>query len=135
MDGQMWPWVEVSLAELLFFKHKTRGKMQFWIELAAPYTLANHNKINSNNTLPFIIFFKTPFLRWLESPLASMLVATSHVPYDVIKRYSTSPCHWTILFSSLSFICFNCVFCVRFFFHIILHEHSNHIELKLYSFY
>ena len=39
-----------------FCKRKTRGETQFWIELAAPCTLANHNEINSDDTLPFIIF-------------------------------------------------------------------------------
>ena len=29
---------------------------QFWIELAAPYTLANNNEMNSDDRLPFIIF-------------------------------------------------------------------------------
>ena len=39
-----------------FCKRKTRGKMQFWIEDAAQYILANRNEINSDNILPFIIF-------------------------------------------------------------------------------
>ena len=50
----------VFLAELPFLhfcKRKTKGETQFWIELAAPCTFANHNEINSDDTLPFIIFF------------------------------------------------------------------------------
>ena len=39
-----------------FCKRKPRGETQFWIELAAPCTLASHNEINSDNTLSFIIF-------------------------------------------------------------------------------
>ena len=42
-----------------FCKRKTRCETQFWIELAAPYTLANTNETNSDDTLPFI-FFITP---------------------------------------------------------------------------
>ena len=57
-------WLDVTFVRLYvlqsyrsctFCKHITRGEMQFWIELAAPCTLANHNEINSNDTLPFII--------------------------------------------------------------------------------
>ena len=39
-----------------FWKCKTRGEKQFWIELAAPCTLTNHNEIKSDDTLSFIIF-------------------------------------------------------------------------------
>ena len=45
-----------SYRSCTFCKHKTRGETQFWIELAAPCTLASHNEINSDDTLPFIIF-------------------------------------------------------------------------------
>ena len=45
-----------SYRSCTFCKRKTRGETQFWIELAAPCTLANHNEINSDDTLPFIIF-------------------------------------------------------------------------------
>ena len=59
-----------------FCKRKTRGETQFWIELAAQSTLANYNEINSDDTLPFIIFL-TPVScdgpNWPESPLASTL--------------------------------------------------------------
>ena len=49
-----------SYRSCTFCKRKTRGETQFWIELAAPCTLANLNEIISDDTLPFIIFF-TPF--------------------------------------------------------------------------
>ena len=48
MDGRMQSCEAVRLAELPFLyfcKRKTRGETQFWIELAAPCTLANHNEI------------------------------------------------------------------------------------------
>ena len=50
------PYVLQSYRSCTFCKHKTRGEAQFWIELAAPYTLANHNEINSNDISPFTIF-------------------------------------------------------------------------------
>ena len=37
------------------------GKLPKVATSIANYTLANHNKINSDDTLPSIIFFKTPF--------------------------------------------------------------------------
>ena len=43
-----------SYCSCTFCKRKTRGEMQFWIELAAPCTLANHNEINSDDTLLLI---------------------------------------------------------------------------------
>ena len=45
-----------SYRSCTFCKRKTRGETQFWIKLAAPSTFANHNEINSDDTLPFIIF-------------------------------------------------------------------------------
>ena len=45
-----------SYRSCTFCKRKTRGETQFWIELAAPYTLANNNEMNSDDRLPFIIF-------------------------------------------------------------------------------
>ena len=50
-----------SYCSCTFCKRKTRDETQFWIELAGSYTIINHNKINSDDTLSFIIFFKTPF--------------------------------------------------------------------------
>ena len=45
-----------SYRSCTFFKRKTRGDTQFWIELAAPFTIANNNEMNSDDRLPFIIF-------------------------------------------------------------------------------
>ena len=45
-----------SYRSCTFCKRKSRGETQFWIELAAPYTLANNNDMNSDERLPFIIF-------------------------------------------------------------------------------
>ena len=36
-----------SFRSCTFCKRKTRGETQFWMELPAPYTLANHDEINS----------------------------------------------------------------------------------------
>ena len=79
-----------SYCSCIFCKRKTRGETQFRIELAAPCTLANHNEINSDDTLPFIIFL-TPVS--CDGSIASGINACCyrHVPYDVInKRYSAS---------------------------------------------
>ena len=54
-----------SYRSCTFCKRETRGARQFWIELAAPYTLANNNEINSDDTLPIIIF-STP-ISWDDS--------------------------------------------------------------------
>ena len=45
-----------SYRSFTFCKRKTRGETQFWIELAASCTLANHNEINSDDTLPLFIY-------------------------------------------------------------------------------
>ena len=41
---------------ILFVRVKLEARRSFWIELAAPYTLANHCEINSQDILPLIIF-------------------------------------------------------------------------------
>ena len=38
-----------SYRSCTFCKRKIRDETQFWIELAAPYTLANNNEINSED--------------------------------------------------------------------------------------
>ena len=108
-------------------KRKTRGETQFWIKLAAPCTLANHNEINSDDTLPFIIFLTpvscdgsnrlwgqrlllSPCSLWRHKqtligrirPLAGRKCRTFR---RVIERYRFH-----------RYICFHCVFCVRVFF-------------------
>ena len=70
-----------SYRSCTFCKRKTRGETQFWIELAAPYTLANNNEMNSDDRLIAIYhLLNTHLLRWLESPLASTLVAIAMFP-------------------------------------------------------
>ena len=129
MDDQMWRCEAVHFAELPFLyfcKRKTRGETQFWIKLAALGTLANHNEINSDDTLPFIIFLTpvscdgsnrlwrqrlllSPCSLWrfkqtligIIRPLAGVKCRTFR---RVIERY---------LFHQ--YLCFHCVFCVRFF--------------------
>ena len=59
MEGRMWHlgmYVLQSYRSCTFCKRKTRGETQFWIELAALFPLANYNEINSEYTLPFIIY-------------------------------------------------------------------------------
>ena len=69
-----------SYRSCTFRKRKTRGETQFWIELAAPYTLANNTEMNSDDRLPFYHLLNTHLLRRLESPLASTLVAIAMFP-------------------------------------------------------
>ena len=113
IGGRMSRCKYVRLAEILFLyfcKRKTRGETQFWIELAAPYKLANHNKMNSDDTLPFIIFFKTLFScdgsnrLWRQHLLLPVMFPMTS--YKGIRRLSTarrrimpnvSPSHCTIL--------------------------------------
>ena len=115
-----------SYRSCTFCKRETRGEMQFWIELAASCTLANHNKINSDDTWPFIIFLMpvscdgsnrlwrqrlllSPCSLWRHKqiligviqPLAGGKCRTFR---RVIERYGF---HW--------YLCFHCVFCVRVF--------------------
>ena len=146
----MWRFVAVRLEELPFLyfcKRKTRGETQFWIELAAPYTHANHNKIYSDNTLPFIIFLTPVFCDgsnrlWSQRLLLSPCSLWRHKQtlFGVIRPLASVKC-WTFCrvidrYLFHRYLCFHCVFCVRgfFFLYIVLYEQSDHIVLKLYSF-
>ena len=75
-----------SYCSCTFCKHKTRGERQFWIKLAAPCTLANHNEINSDDTLHFIIFL-TPALVMTRIASGINACCYRHVPYDVINKH------------------------------------------------
>ena len=100
-----------SYRSCTFCKRKTRGETQFWIELAAPCTLANHNEINSDDTLPFIIFL-TPVScdgsnpLWRQHLLLSSCFLWRHKQtlFGVIRPLAGRKCwtfslsHWTILF-------------------------------------
>ena len=57
MGSQLWLGVEVGLQSyrsFTFCKCNTRGEMQFSIELATTYTLANHDEINSKTRHVFV---------------------------------------------------------------------------------
>ena len=115
-----------SYRSCTFCKRKTRGETQFWIELAGPRTLANNNKINSDDILPFIIFLTPVFCdgsnclwrqRLLLSPCSlwrhkqtligviwPLAGGKSRTFPRVIERYRFH-----------RYLCFHCVFCVRVF--------------------
>ena len=65
-------------------------KMTFDVAIFGNYPdIANRNEIHSDDRYTIYRLLNTCFMRWFESPLASGLVATSHVSYHVInKRYS-----------------------------------------------
>ena len=66
-----------SYRSCTFCKRETRVQTQFWIKLAALYTLANNNEMISDERLPFIM-----------ARIASGVNACCHrhVPYDVINK-------------------------------------------------
>ena len=134
-----------SYRSCTFCKRKTRGETQFWIELAAPYTLANNNEMNSDDRLTFIIFL-TPFScdgsnrlwrrRLLPSPCSlrrhkQTLVGVIR-PRSRRKMPKVSPSHWTISFSSISLLSLHIL--RSGFLCIVLYEQSDLIVPKLYPF-
>ena len=143
IGGRMWRWVEVRLAELpflLFCKHKTRGEKQFWIELAAPYTLANRNEIKPDDTLPSIIFSTPVSCDGSNCPLAFTLVAIADSPcslwrhkqnlFSVIWLQAGRKCRTfrrvIDRYHFHRYLCFHCVFCVRVFC-ILFCKQGDHI--------
>ena len=115
-----------SYRSCIFCKRKTRGETQLWIELAFPCTLANHNEINSDDTLPFIIFL-TPVscngsnCLWLQRLLLSPCSLWRHkqMLFGVIRPLTGGKCRkfpsvieW---FCFYRYLCFHCIFCVRVF--------------------
>ena len=116
-----------SYRSCIFCKPKTRGETQFWIELAAPYTLANNNEINSDETLPFIIFL-TPIScdgsnrLWCQRLLLSPCSLWRHKQklVGVIRPLAGGRCRTfrrvTEQYCVHQYICFHCMFCVRVFF-------------------
>ena len=110
-----------------FCKRKTRDETQFLIELQTPCTLANHNEINSDDTLPFIIFF-TPASCfglnrfWRKRLLLSTCFLWYHKQtlFGVIRPLAGGKCrmcHRVIeRFCFHRYLCFHCVFCISFFF-------------------
>ena len=115
-----------SYRSCTFCKRKTRGETQFWIELAALCTLANHNEIYSDDTLPFIIFL-TPVSCYSSNRLwrQRLLLSPCYLwPYKqtlfgVIRPLTGGKCRTfrRIIerFCFHRYFCFHCIFCVRFF--------------------
>ena len=110
-----------------FCKRKTRGETQFWIELAAPCTLANHKVINSDDTLPFLIFLTFVSCDgsnrlWCQRLLLSPCFLWRHKQtlFGVIRPLAGGNgrmFRWVIeRFCFHRNLCFHCKFCVRFFF-------------------
>ena len=117
----------VRLAELSFLyfcKRETRGETQFWIALAAPCTLANHNEINSDDTLPFIIFL-TPVSWdgsnrfWCQRSLRSPCFLWRHkqMAFGIIRPLAggkSRSCRRVIQRNRFYlYLCFHCVLCIR----------------------
>ena len=129
-----------------FCKRKTRGKTQFLTEPAAPYTLANNNEINSDDTLPFIIFL-TPVScdgsnrLWCQRLLSSPCSLWRHkqMLVGVILLLAGRKCRTfrrvTEQYRFYRYLCFHYVFCVHVFLYIVLYKQRDHIVQKLYSFY
>ena len=119
-------YVVQSYRSCTFCKRKTRGETQFWIELAAPCTPANHNEINSDDTLPSIIFF-TPVscdglnCLWRQRLLLSPCSLRRHKQtlIGVIPPLVRGICRtFRRVIEQYRFhryLCFHCVFCVRVF--------------------
>ena len=113
-----------SYCSCTFCKRKTRGEMQFWIELAAPYTLANNNEINSDDRLPFIIFL-TPIScdgsnrLWCQRLLPSPCSLWGHKQtlVGVIRPLASGKCRTfcrvTERYRFHRYLCFHCIFWVR----------------------
>ena len=130
-DVTLWGCTSCRVTVLILFgKRKTRGETQFWIELA-PCTLANHNEINSDDTLSFIIFL-TPVScdgsnrlwrqRLLLSPCS--LWRPKQTLIGVIRPLTGGKCRaFRRVIERYRFhryLCFHCVFCVRVFLYIVL---------------
>ena len=109
-----------------FCKRKTRGETQFWIELAAPCTFANHKEINANDRLPFIIFLTPVFCDCSNHPWRQRLLLTpsslcrhQHTLYGVIRPQAGGKCgtfrRVIERYRFHRYLCFHCVFCMRIF--------------------
>ena len=115
-----------SYRSCTFCKRKTRGETQFWIELAASYTLANNNEMNSDDRLPFIIFL-TPIScdgsnrLWRQRLLPSPCSLWRHKQtlVGVIRPLASGKCRTfrrvTERYRFHRYLCFHGIFCVRVF--------------------
>ena len=115
-----------SYRSCTFCKHRTRGETQFWIKLAAPCWLANHNEINSDDTLPFIIFLTLVSCDgsnrlWRQRLLLSPGCLWRHKQtlFGVMRPLSGGNCQTfrrvIERYRYDRYLCFHCVFCVRVF--------------------
>ena len=115
-----------SYRSCTFCKRKTRGETQFWIELAAPYTLANNNDMNSDDRLPFIIFLTSISCDssnrlWRQRLLLSPCSLWRHKQtfVGVIRPLAGGKCRTfrrvTERYRFHRYLCFHCIFCVRVF--------------------
>ena len=120
-----------SCRSCTFCKRKTRGETQFWIELAAPCTLLNQNEINSDDTLPFIIFltpvsFDCSNRLWRQRLLISPCSLWRHKQtlFGVIGPLTGGKCRTFCRvierFCFHRYLCFHCIFCVRVFVYCFL---------------
>ena len=110
-----------SYRSCTFCKRKTRGDTQFWIELAAPYTLANNFEINSDDKLPIIIFL-TPVscdgsnCLWHQRLLLSSCCLWRHkqTQFGVIRPLAGGKCQTfrrvIERYHFHRYLCFHCVF-------------------------
>ena len=115
-----------SYRSCTFCKRKTRGETQFWVELAAPYTLANNNEMNSDDRLPFFIFL-TPIScddsnrLWRQRLLSSPCSLWRHKQtlVGVILPLAGGKCRSfrrvTEQYRFNRDLFFHCIFCVRVF--------------------
>ena len=115
-----------SYRSCTFCKRKTRGASQFWIELAAPFTIANNIEMNSDDRLPIIIFL-TPvscdgskrLLRQRLLPSPCSLWRHKQTLVGVIRPLVGGKCQTfrrvTEQYRFYRYLCFHFIFCVRVF--------------------
>ena len=118
-----------SYRSCTFCKRKTRGETQFWIEFAAPYTLANNNEMTSDDRLPFIIFLRSISCDgsnrlWRQRLLPSPCSLWRHKQtlVGVIRPLAGGKCRTfrrvTERYRFHRYLCFHCirvrVFCILF---------------------
>ena len=115
-----------SYRSCTFCKRKTRDETQCWIKLAAPCTLTNHNEINFDDTLPFIIVLTSVSCDgsnrlWHQRLLLSPCSLWRHKQtlIGVIRPLAGGICRtFRRVFDRYHFhryLCFHFVFSVRFF--------------------
>ena len=74
-----------SYRSCTFCKRETRGARQFWIELAAPYTLANNNEIIPTTHCQ-LSSSQHPSLEMTRVASGVNACCYRHVPYDLINK-------------------------------------------------